>query len=384
MKKDQPDLIIPWLTLAGLGWVALFSARLIWSQRETWVEYWTETATRSVTWVEYFAVLGVLGGLFILLIASPAICLRLGLRLGWIALLVWSLRETWVGFFAVWVVMTGLYIARPGLSPAWLTLTGLGWVALHIGERIEIWFWFALWIAFAWGSGEWPWLKPWKKMNEETKGKHLTGSEGSPYVSKETAGPGESEATVDLKTDAPTRTDQKQKYVYVISHPNFPCRYKVGVASYWTRLNRGKIEFKLLTPWFRETEKYIHDLFPSRTPECVEGDLDAIIEAIKTRGGDYREQKYVYVISHPNFKGFYKVGIASDWQSRLNSYQTSDPERQYKIEYKLLTPRFRETEKYIHKSFENKHEWVKGDLDAIIEAIKNHKPIPHTQETMEF
>ena len=90
---------------------------------------------------------------------------------------------------------------------------------------------------------------------------------------------------------------------------------------------------------------------------------------------DYREQKFVYVISHPNFDGEYKVGIAKDWKSRLNSYQTSDPERQYKMEFNLETPWFRETEKYIHDLFPNKHEWVQGDLDSIIEAIKTHKPV---------
>lgn len=96
----------------------------------------------------------------------------------------------------------------------------------------------------------------------------------------------------------------------------------------------------------------------------------------------YREQKYVYVISHPNFPGEYKVGIASDWKSRLNSYQTSDPERQYKTEYTRLTPWFRETEQYIHDRFPNKHEWVQGNLDEIVEAIRSHRPSAQTQEAL--
>ena len=91
-------------------------------------------------------------------------------------------------------------------------------------------------------------------------------------------------------------------------------------------------------------------------------------------GADYREQKYVYIISHPNYPGEYKVGIAKDWKSRLNSYQTSDPDRGYKMEFPYLTPYFREIEKYIHNRFENKHEWVKGDLKDIIESIQNYKP----------
>ena len=86
---------------------------------------------------------------------------------------------------------------------------------------------------------------------------------------------------------------------------------------------------------------------------------------------DYREKKFVYVISHPSYPDEYKVGIAKNWKSRLNAYQTSDPGRQYKIEFKLETPLFRETEKHIHDIFPNKHEWVNGKLKEIIEAIKS-------------
>ena len=89
---------------------------------------------------------------------------------------------------------------------------------------------------------------------------------------------------------------------------------------------------------------------------------------------DYREHKFVYVISHPNYPGEYKVGIAKNWKSRLNSYQTSDPERQYKIEFKMETPWFRETERYIHDKFDNKHEWVTGNKDDIINEIRSYKP----------
>lgn len=89
-------------------------------------------------------------------------------------------------------------------------------------------------------------------------------------------------------------------------------------------------------------------------------------------GVDYRERKFVYVISHPAYPGEYKVGIAKSWQSRLNAYQTSDPDRQYKIEFKLETPLFRETEKHVHETFPNKHEWVQGDLKKIIREVENY------------
>ena len=85
---------------------------------------------------------------------------------------------------------------------------------------------------------------------------------------------------------------------------------------------------------------------------------------------DGKEKKYVYIISHPNYKGFYKVGIAKDHQARLNSYQTSDPLREYKLEYKIETFLFRETEKHIHNTFDNLLEWVHASKQDIIKEIE--------------
>ena len=91
--------------------------------------------------------------------------------------------------------------------------------------------------------------------------------------------------------------------------------------------------------------------------------------------GDDRLKKYVYIISNEQFgKNVYKVGIAKDYKSRFNSYQTADPYRVYKLEFYFLTPYFRETEKYIHKKFDNLGEWVQGDLEAIKKEIKNYTP----------
>ncbi len=88
---------------------------------------------------------------------------------------------------------------------------------------------------------------------------------------------------------------------------------------------------------------------------------------------DYRLKKWVYVISNPKYEGEYKVGIAKYVEARLNSYQTSDPDRSYKLEYKLETPFFREIEKFILDKFANKHEWVTAELKSIIKEIKSYK-----------
>jgi len=86
-------------------------------------------------------------------------------------------------------------------------------------------------------------------------------------------------------------------------------------------------------------------------------------------GATAKDQKYVYVISHPNYAGEYKVGIAKDVKSRLNSYQTGDPDRAFKLEHKRLTEHYRALERHIHEKFDNKREWVRADLREIVDAI---------------
>ena len=89
-----------------------------------------------------------------------------------------------------------------------------------------------------------------------------------------------------------------------------------------------------------------------------------------TSSDDTRLKKYVYIISNPNYNGFYKVGIAKDYKARLTSYQISDPLRGYKLEYKIHTHLFRETEKHIHAAFDNLLEWVQGSKEDIINEIE--------------
>ena len=51
----------------------------------------------------------------------------------------------------------------------------------------------------------------------------------------------------------------------------------------------------------------------------------------------YRTPKaaWFYLITHPAYQGYVKPGKADDWLSRLNSYQTGCPFRNYTMEYKV-------------------------------------------------
>ena len=89
------------------------------------------------------------------------------------------------------------------------------------------------------------------------------------------------------------------------------------------------------------------------------------------RGKEERqEQGYVYVIGNHSWPNIYKVGIAKDPKRRLNSYQTSDPYRAYTLCYAQRTAFYKEIEQEVHNQFAATNEWIGGDVNEIIAAIK--------------
>ena len=82
-------------------------------------------------------------------------------------------------------------------------------------------------------------------------------------------------------------------------------------------------------------------------------------------GAFAQKQKHVYIISNPRHPDRFKVGIAGNPKSRLNQYQTSDPDRAFKLEYSIPTPHYRELEAYIHRKRDNQMEWVRGPVEDI-------------------
>lgn len=76
---------------------------------------------------------------------------------------------------------------------------------------------------------------------------------------------------------------------------------------------------------------------------------------------------YIYVITHPKFKGWIKLGRTTDVEKRLNEYQTNCPDRAFKIEFKLKTEYVYNIENYFDNYIlNNGYEWYNCDA---IEAI---------------
>ena len=88
-----------------------------------------------------------------------------------------------------------------------------------------------------------------------------------------------------------------------------------------------------------------------------------------------RERGHIYIIGNANWENVYKVGVAKDPKRRLNSYQTSDPYRAYKLLFSLKTPHYKAIEKHIHEKYKAANEWVKHDVEGIVKEIKKYAKI---------
>lgn len=81
-----------------------------------------------------------------------------------------------------------------------------------------------------------------------------------------------------------------------------------------------------------------------------------------------QKEGFIYIISNSEFPNYYKIGVTSDINNRLRSYQTSSPHRNYKLEYYIHHPncylaeqKIRENMKYFAKEIKN--EWYMVDLN---------------------
>lgn len=79
------------------------------------------------------------------------------------------------------------------------------------------------------------------------------------------------------------------------------------------------------------------------------------------------EKQYIYIISNPAFKGWYKIGRTTNPVRRLMNYQTYSPFRDYIISYILEVKNPNLHEKFFKDSSEG--EWIKCRLNKLISII---------------
>jgi len=94
-----------------------------------------------------------------------------------------------------------------------------------------------------------------------------------------------------------------------------------------------------------------------------------------TEGALYLNKMYIYIITHPKFKGWIKLGRTENLKLRLTHYQTTCPFRAFKIEYFIETKHVKIIESYFtHNIKNNGYEWfhcsVKYGIKKITEQLK--------------
>jgi hypothetical protein len=93
---------------------------------------------------------------------------------------------------------------------------------------------------------------------------------------------------------------------------------------------------------------------------------------------DQQPNGYIYAISNPAWEGWIKIGMAVDSKDRCNSYQTSSPFRDYKVEVSVPVTDRRKAEGEAHKkakelASEYAGEWFKISVEKTKEIIQELK-----------
>lgn len=95
------------------------------------------------------------------------------------------------------------------------------------------------------------------------------------------------------------------------------------------------------------------------------------------------KEGFIYIISNKNIADYFKIGVTIDIEARLRVYQTSDPNREFTVEYYVFHPEVYEAEKKIRESLKHfakniKGEWynttlefAKSRLDESLEAYNS-------------
>jgi len=79
---------------------------------------------------------------------------------------------------------------------------------------------------------------------------------------------------------------------------------------------------------------------------------------------------YIYIITHPKFDGWIKLGRALNVSKRLENYQTYCPDRAFKLEYSLKTEYVYHIELYFENNIKgNRYEWYKCSVEYAMNLI---------------
>jgi hypothetical protein len=129
--------------------------------------------------------------------------------------------------------------------------------------------------------------------------------------------------------------------------------------------------------------KHVSKKHPLYKPGKYKSFEDAAFSSLGTYST--KSEGYIYIISNPAWKGWYKVGKAVDAEDRCNSYNTSSPFRDYVLEEKIKVEDRNKAEKLAHTQAIKKAkiysgEWFNISLKDMIDIIHS---IPSIEKDVE-
>lgn len=95
-------------------------------------------------------------------------------------------------------------------------------------------------------------------------------------------------------------------------------------------------------------------------------------EIKRKRNKIYLEKdKYIYIIKNKAWEGYLKIGSTINTETRLKSYQTGSPFRDYEIVFYIKTKHIFLIENHFKDNFKCSHEWVFLEEEEAIDIILN-------------
>jgi len=154
---------------------------------------------------------------------------------------------------------------------------------------------------------------------------------------------------------------------------SFPWHNFVDMFGYATNYSMRGNTMKMSETRFNESQFENEKQFAAYiSPQITEQHFDPLGEVFETE--PLGDDGVVYAIENPAFPGWIKVGRAFDFETRLRSYQTADPNRAYAEIHKRNFENRITAEKIVHEKLKRlgvawKGEWFCIEKEIVIDVI---------------
>lgn len=157
------------------------------------------------------------------------------------------------------------------------------------------------------------------------------------------------------------RDDQNQCKFVANSFPYNKKETREGFFKGWHEYSH--LFTKIETQTIKEMHENLYPIFVAERSK----ELPQRTSTINARGANTIESSgFVYLLIHPIYNGWVKIGSTLDLQKRLSTYQTSDPQRRYQIHSYFAVDDRLAIEKWIlyvlGKKYKISGEWVNCDI----------------------